>query len=78
MPPGVFNLVNGTGPEVGNALSTHPAVSLISFTGSLRAGVAIAKAAADTPESGVLRDCQGAHYSRRDDVYRLFSTRVIT
>ena len=51
VPAGVFNLVNGTGPEVGNALSTHPSISLISFTGSLQAGAAIAKAAADTVKS---------------------------
>lgn len=48
VPPGVFNLVNGNGPGVGEALSTHPDVDMISFTGSLRAGVAIAKAGADT------------------------------
>lgn len=48
VPPGVFNLVNGDGAGVGAALSSHPDVDMISFTGSLRAGVAIAKAAADT------------------------------
>lgn len=47
-PPGVFNLVNGAGGGVGNALSAHPDVDMISFTGSLRAGVTIAKVAADT------------------------------
>jgi aldehyde dehydrogenase (NAD+) len=47
-PPGVFNMVHGSGPAVGNALSVHPAVDMMSFTGSTRAGVAVAKAAADT------------------------------
>jgi aldehyde dehydrogenase (NAD+) len=48
VPPGVFNLVHGDGPGVGTALSTHPDIDMISFTGSSRAGVLIAKAAADT------------------------------
>jgi aldehyde dehydrogenase (NAD+) len=48
VPPGVFNLVNGDGPGVGTALSEHPDIDMISFTGSSRAGVLIAKAAADT------------------------------
>jgi aldehyde dehydrogenase (NAD+) len=46
VPPGVFNLVNGDGPIVGAAISSHPDVAMISFTGSTRAGVAVAKAAA--------------------------------
>ena len=45
-PPGVFNLVNGTGAEVGAAISAHPGVDMVSFTGSTRAGVEVAKAAA--------------------------------
>jgi aldehyde dehydrogenase (NAD+) len=48
VPPGVFNLVNGDGPGVGTALSSHPDIDMISFTGSARAGILIAKAAADT------------------------------
>jgi aldehyde dehydrogenase (NAD+) len=48
LPPGVFNLVNGTGPGVGQVLAAHPDVDLVSFTGSTRAGVIVAKAAADT------------------------------
>ena len=48
VPPGVFNLVNGDGPGVGTALSSHPDIDMISFTGSSRAGVLIAKSAADT------------------------------
>ena len=48
LPPGVFNLVNGDGPGVGQALSEHPGVDMMSFTGSTRAGVLVAKAAADT------------------------------
>ncbi|BEP47995.1 MULTISPECIES: aldehyde dehydrogenase family protein [Variovorax] len=48
IPPGVFNLVNGSGPEVGAALAQHPEVDMISFTGSTRAGVLVAQAAAPT------------------------------
>jgi aldehyde dehydrogenase (NAD+) len=48
LPPGVFNMVNGDGVGVGNQLSTHPDVEMISFTGSTRAGIAISKAAADS------------------------------
>jgi len=46
LPPGVFNLVNGDGPTVGSAISSHPDVAMVSFTGSSRAGVAVALAAA--------------------------------
>ena len=46
--PGVFNLVNGDGTGVGSALTAHPDVDMVSFTGSTRAGVAISKSAADT------------------------------
>jgi aldehyde dehydrogenase (NAD+) len=48
LPPGVFNLVNGDGPGVGQALSAHPDIDMMSFTGSTRAGVMVAKSAADT------------------------------
>jgi aldehyde dehydrogenase (NAD+) len=48
LPPGVFNLVNGDGPTVGAAISSHPGVDMVSFTGSTRAGVAVAIAAAPT------------------------------
>ncbi|MBI3154178.1 MAG: aldehyde dehydrogenase family protein [Burkholderiales bacterium] len=48
IPAGVFNLVNGRGPEVGAALATHPDVDMISITGSTRAGVLVAQAAAPT------------------------------
>ena len=48
LPAGVFNLVNGTGPEVGEPLCTHPEVDMVSFTGSTRAGVRISQAAAPT------------------------------
>ena len=47
LPPGVFNLVNGDGPNVGAAISAHPEVDVVSFTGSTRAGREVAKAAAD-------------------------------
>jgi aldehyde dehydrogenase (NAD+) len=48
VPPGVFNLVNGDGATVGAALAAHPDVDMVSFTGSTRAGVQVAKAAADS------------------------------
>lgn len=48
VPPGVFNLVNGDGPTIGGTLAAHPDVDMISFTGSTRAGVAVAIAAAPT------------------------------
>lgn len=47
-PPGVFNMVFGDGPVVGQALAAHPDVDMVSFTGSTGAGIAVAKAAADT------------------------------
>ena len=46
VPAGVFNLVNGDGPGVGNALAGHPGIDMISFTGSTRAGIEVAKSAA--------------------------------
>ena len=48
VPPGVFNLVNGDGPGVGTAISGHPDIDMVSFTGSTRAGVLIAQNAAPT------------------------------
>lgn len=54
VPRGVFNLVNGEGVEVGAALARHPLVDMVSFTGSTRAGIAVAKLAADS----VKRVCQ--------------------
>ena len=48
VPAGVFNLVNGDGPGVGTALSQHPDIAMISFTGSTRAGIAVAQNAAPT------------------------------
>ena len=48
VPKGVFNLVNGDGPGVGTAMSGHPDIDMISFTGSTRAGIAIAANAAPT------------------------------
>lgn len=47
-PEGVFNLVNGDGQGVGSAISSHPDIDMVSFTGSTQAGIAVAKAAADT------------------------------
>ncbi|PZU84266.1 MAG: aldehyde dehydrogenase family protein [Chelatococcus sp.] len=48
VPKGVFNLVQGDGPTVGEAIARHPGVDMVSFTGSTRAGILVAKAAADT------------------------------
>lgn len=48
VPAGVFNLVNGDGPSVGQVIAEHPDVDMMSFTGSTRAGIIVAKAAADT------------------------------
>ena len=47
-PSGVFNMVHGTGAAIGNALTSHSEVDMVSFTGSTRAGIMIAKSAADT------------------------------
>jgi aldehyde dehydrogenase (NAD+) len=47
-PKGVFNMIHGTGASVGDTLTSHPEVDMISFTGSTRAGIQIAKNAADT------------------------------
>ena len=46
VPAGVFNLINGDGPGVGTALSQHPDIAMVSFTGSTRAGVLVAQNAA--------------------------------
>jgi aldehyde dehydrogenase (NAD+) len=48
VPKGVFNLINGTGTEVGAALASHPDVDMVSFTGSTRAGTEVARLAAPT------------------------------
>ena len=48
VPAGVFNLINGAGPDVGARMSSHPQVDMVSFTGSTRAGTAVAAAAAPT------------------------------
>jgi aldehyde dehydrogenase (NAD+) len=47
VPAGVFNLVNGDGATVGAALSSHPGIDMVSFTGSTRAGILVARAAAE-------------------------------
>lgn len=48
LPDGVFNVVQGTGPVVGEALSRHPGIGMISFTGSIRAGRSVSVAASGT------------------------------
>ena len=48
VPPGVFNMVNGDGPGAGAAMAGHPDIDMVSFTGSTRAGIEVAKRAADS------------------------------
>ena len=48
VPAGVFNMINGTGADVGAAIASHPGIDMVSFTGSTRAGIEVAKAAAPT------------------------------
>ncbi|RYY84459.1 MAG: aldehyde dehydrogenase family protein [Comamonadaceae bacterium] len=48
LPAGVFNLVNGDGPTVGEAIAAHPDIDMVSFTGSTAAGIRVAKLAADS------------------------------
>jgi aldehyde dehydrogenase (NAD+) len=48
VPAGVFNLVNGDGSTVGEAIAAHPQIDMVSFTGSTTAGIRVAKLAADT------------------------------
>ena len=48
VPAGVFNLINGTGPDLGAAIASHPGIDMVSFTGSTRAGVDVARRAAPT------------------------------
>ena len=48
LPPGVFNLVNGSGPVVGEVLASHPEVDMVSFTGSTRAGKRVAELASQS------------------------------
>jgi aldehyde dehydrogenase (NAD+) len=48
LPPGVFNLVTGTGPVVGEAIASHPDVDMVSFTGSTRAGKRVSELASET------------------------------
>ena len=67
VPPGVFNLVNGDGPTVGAAIAAHPGIDMVSFTGSTRAGVAVAQAAAadrEARDAGARRQV-GEHHPRR-------------
>lgn len=48
VPAGVLNVINGFGPIVGEAMSAHPDIALMSFTGSTRGGIAVAKTSAET------------------------------
>src|SRR5438094_9447610 len=78
VPPGVFNLVNGDGPTGGRAISSHPDVAMVSFTGSTRAGVAVASAAAPTVKrasqelggkrANIIRDDADLEYTVKEGV----------
>src|SRR4051812_22025549 len=48
VPAGVYNMISGDGPNVGQVMAAHPGIDMMSFTGSTRAGILVAKAAADT------------------------------
>jgi aldehyde dehydrogenase (NAD+) len=82
-PVGVFNLVNGDGPTVGAAIAAHPDVDLVSFTGSTRAGIAVARAAADTVKRvhqelggkspNIILDDQVLEHAVREGVLECFS-----
>ena len=48
VPAGVYNMIHGDGPTVGEAMSKHPNIDMMSFTGSTRAGISVAKSSADT------------------------------
>jgi len=48
VPAGVYNMINGDGPSVGAVMSAHPGIDMMSFTGSTRAGILVAKSAAET------------------------------
>ena len=67
LPRGVFNLVSGTGPVVGEAIAAHPDVDMVSFTGSTRAGKRVSEVAAQTREAGGPRARRqvGQHHPRR-------------
>ena len=57
LPPGVFNLVNGLGPVVGEVLATHPEIDMLSFTGSTRAGKRVGELASQTIKRVALELC---------------------
>lgn len=59
LPDGAFNVVLGSGPEAGHALASHPDVNLVTFTGSTRTGMAVARAAAEASLKPVLMECGG-------------------
>jgi acyl-CoA reductase-like NAD-dependent aldehyde dehydrogenase len=59
IPDGAFNVVLGSGAEAGNALASHSDVNLVTFTGSSKTGMAIARAAADASLKPVLLECGG-------------------
>jgi aldehyde dehydrogenase (NAD+) len=82
VPAGVFNLVDGDGPTVGAAIASHPDVDMVSFTGSTRAGIAVALGAAPTVKrvtqelggksANILLDDVGLEAAVRDGVQACF------
>jgi aldehyde dehydrogenase (NAD+) len=68
VPKGIFNLINGLDPDVGTAMSEHPDINVISFTGSTRAGIDVAKRAADDRQArlpGIGQQVAERHPRRR-------------
>ena len=78
LPAGVFNLVTGTGPEVGEAIAAHPGIDMVSFTGSTRAGKRVAEVASQTAQAGRPRARRqvGQHPARRPRRRRLRAGRA--
>ena len=81
--PGVFNLINGEGSTVGEAIAAHPGIDAVSFTGSTRAGLRVAKIAADTVKRvtqelggkspNIILDDADLHVAVRDGVLGCFA-----
>ena len=81
--PGVFNLINGEGSTVGEAIAAHPGIDAVSFTGSTRAGLRVAKIAADTGKRvtqelggkspNIILDDADLHVAVRDGVLGCFA-----
>jgi aldehyde dehydrogenase (NAD+) len=75
LPPGLLNVIQGTGTPVGDALCRHPRIGKVTFTGSTRTGVAIMKACADSGPKPVTLELGGKSpqivFADADDLYRV-------